>query len=125
MDNNEDTHVFGKNAHVFFTTPKKCTVSPFLQEYPEKVGVPIVTGETTVNLKHGSTVILIFGQRLWIGYCMDKTLIKPNQCRHYSIHMCNNLTDNYRELGIKIDDDLFISMVMDGSTCGFISRLPT
>ena len=95
MDNNEDTHVFGKNAHVFFTTPKKCTVSPFLQEYPEKVGVTIVTGETTVNLEHGSTVILIFGQGLWFGYSMYKTLINPNQFRYYGIPMCNGPSDNH------------------------------
>ena len=55
-------HVFGKRFFVLFTTSKKCTVSRFLPEYSEQVDVPIVTGATAVDLKHGSTEILIFGQ---------------------------------------------------------------
>ena len=62
--NNADTHVFGKDLCVFFTTSKKCTVSLFLTEYSEKVDVPIVTGATAAYLKNGSTVILIIGKGL-------------------------------------------------------------
>ena len=55
-------HVFGKRFFVLFTTSKKCTVSQFLPEYFEQVDVPIVTGATAVDLKHGSTENLLFGQ---------------------------------------------------------------
>lgn len=125
MDNHADTHVFGRNFRVFFTTSKRCTVSPFLPEYPEQLDVPIVTGATAVDLENGSTVILIFGQGLWFGDRMDKSLINPNQCRHYRIPVCDDPTDQYRILRLAIDDNLFIPMGMDGTTCGFDSRCPT
>ena len=56
---------------------------------------------------------------------MDKTLINLNHCRHYGIPMCDNPHDNNRDLCIEINDDLFIPMGMDGSTCVFIYILPT
>ena len=87
--------------------------------------MPIVTGANAVDLENGSIVILIFGQGLWFGERMDKTLIKPNQCRHYGILVCYDLTGSHRELFIEINDELFISMGIDGITCVFGSRCPT
>ena len=80
--------------------------SQFLPEYFEQVDVPIVTGATAVDLKHGSTEILIFGQGIQFIDRMDRTLIKPNQCSNYGIPVCDYLTDNHTEIGIEIDDDL-------------------
>jgi len=129
MDNHANTHIFGRNFSVYFQClkTKKCTVAPFLPEYSEQFDVPIITTGVTaaVDLKNGSTVILVFGQGLWFGERVDKSLINPNQCRHYGIPVCNDPTDKCSELGLAIDDNLFIPMDMDGTTCGFDSRCPT
>ena len=78
-----------------------------------------------MELKIGSLVILIFGQELLFGDRMNNILINPNQCRHYSIPVFDNPTNNYRELGIEINDDLFIPTGMDISNCRFSYRCPT
>ena len=52
-------------------------------------------------------------------------IINPNQCRHYDILVCNVPTDKYSELGLAIDDNLFIPTDMYGTTCGFDSSCPT
>ena len=64
MDNHADMHVVGRNFKVYFMKSKRCTVSPFLTEYSGQLGVPIVTGANTVDLKKGYTVVLIFVQGL-------------------------------------------------------------
>jgi len=74
MDYHADTHVFGRHFRVYFTTSKKCTLSPFLPEYSEQLDAPIATGAMTVDLKNGSMMILIFGQGLWFRDKMDKSL---------------------------------------------------
>ena len=43
----------------------------------------------------------------------------------FGIPVCDDPTDNYRDLGLSIYDKLFITMCMEGSTCGFDSRCPT
>ena len=87
--------------------------------------MPIVTGATLVDLENGSMLILNFGQGLWFGYRMDKIPINPNQCRHYGITIFDDPTDKYFELGLAVDDNLFVSMDMDGTTCAFYSYFPT
>ena len=93
MDNHSDTHVFGRNFRVYFTTSKRFTVSTFLPEYSKQLDVPIATGATAVDLENGSLLILIFGQGMWFGYIMDKSLINPNQYRHYGITFLDDPTD--------------------------------
>ena len=84
---------------------KRRTVSYFLPGYSKQLGVPIVTGATEVDLENGSTVVTIFGQVLWFGDRMDKSLINPNQCRHDGIPVCDDPTDNYFDLVLSIDDN--------------------
>ena len=85
MDNHADTRVFGRNFRVYFTTYKRCTGSYFITKYSEQLDVPIVTGSTAFDLENGPTVVIIFGQGLWIGDRTDKSLINPNQRRHCGI----------------------------------------
>ena len=85
MDNHADTHVFGRNFRVYFTTYKRCR----------------------------------FGDR------MENILINSNQCRNYGIPFFDDPTDNYCDIGLAIDENLFIPMGMEGTTCGFDSRFPT
>ena len=56
---------------------------------------------------------------------MYKILINPDQYRHCGIPFCDYPTDNYRDLGLAIDDNLFIPMGMEGTTCSFDSCCPT
>ena len=97
--NHADAHVFGSNFRVYFRTSKRCTVSIFLPKYSNKIDMPIVTGATAVDLENGLMVILIFGQSLWFGDRMDKSIINPNQCRHYGIPVYDDPTDKYHEIG--------------------------
>ena len=85
MDNHADTHVFGRKFRVYFTMYKLCTGSHLLPEYSEQFDVPIVAGETAVDLENGSKLVLIFGQVLCFGDRMYKSFINPKQCRHYVI----------------------------------------
>ena len=98
---------------------------PFLPNYSKKIDAPIITGATAVDLKNGLTVALIFGQGLWFGDRMDKSLINPNQYRHNKILVCDDPTDNYRDIGLTIDDNIFIPMGMEGTTYGFDSLSTT
>ena len=125
MDNHADTHCFGRNFRPLSFTSEECTVAPFLAEYSEQLNIPICTGATACTLDSGECVILVFGQGLWFGNRMDKTLLNPNQCRSFGIMICDDPTDPHRPLGIEIDNQNHIMMNMNGSTCGFITRCPT
>lgn len=125
IDNHADTICFGKNFRPIHFTSEVCSVSPFLATYDEQNDVPICTAATAYDFDDGETVILIFGQGLWFGKQMDKTLINPNQCRHFGVEICDDPMDPYRKLGITIDEDTFIPLGMEGSTCGFVTRCPS
>ena len=56
---------------------------------------------------------------------MDQSLINSNQCRHYDYQICDDSTDSHRKFGIELENDYFIPMPMNGTTCGFLSRCPT
>lgn len=125
IDNHADTICFGSNFRPVYFTSEVCHVSPFLPEYEEQTDVRICTAVTAVELDTGETVMLQFGQGLWFGNRMDRTLLNPNQCRSYGVDVCDNPTDPHRPLGIQVSDDCFVPMKMFGSTCGFISRCPS
>ena len=125
IDNHADTHCFGCNFRVLHFTTQQCTVAPFLSEYPEQMDIPICSAGTAYQLESGETVILMFGQGLWFGNRMERSLINPNQCRAFGIKICDDPTDEHRSLGIEADANSFIPMRMTGSTCGFLSRCPT
>ena len=58
-------------------------MSPFLPEYVEQINVPLFTGVNDFTLDSGEVVILEFGQGLWFGNRMEKSLINPNQCQKF------------------------------------------
>ncbi len=113
------------NFRPIYFTQKECSVSPFLSEYKEQSNVRICTGATAYTKENGEVVILIFGQGLWFGNRMDRSLINPYQCRAYGIGLCDDPTDpNGRTLGIESEDEN-IPLTMKGTTCGLMSRYPT
>ena len=101
-----------------------CSVSPFLSEYESQEDVKICSGATAFTTEEGETVILIFGQGLWFGDRMDKSLINPNQSRAYGIGVCDDPTDPYRQIGFFHDDDFF-PLHMQGTTATINTRSPT
>ena len=125
IDNHADTNVFGKNFRPIYFTSEVCKVSPFLSEYGEQDNIPICTAVTAYDTEDGETVLLEFGQGLWFGDRMDRSLINPNQSRHYGIGICDDPTDRHRSLGIEVSDDMFVPMSMSGTTCGLSTRCPT
>jgi hypothetical protein len=125
IDNHADTICFGRNFRPLYYTSSVATVSPFLAEYEAQMDVPIVTAATAYDTNAGETIILVFGQGLWFGDKMDRSLINPNQCRTFGINICDDPTDQHRNLGITLDGDYFVPMSMDGTICGFTSRCPS
>ena len=87
--------------------------------------MPIVTGETALDLENESTVVPIFEQVFGFGDRIDKSIINPNQFRHNGITFYDDPTDNYLDLELAIDDNLFIQMGIDGTTFVFDSHCPT
>ena len=125
IDSHADTHCFGRNFRPIHWTGQECSVAPFLAEYSEQMNIQICTGATAHTLDSGEMVILLFGQGLWFGDRMDKSLINPYQCRAYGIPLCDDPTDPSRRLGIEPKEDCFIQLDMQGSTCGFLTNYPT
>ena len=125
IDNHADTICFGRNFRPIYFTSEVCSVSPFLSEYDEESDIQICTAATAYNTADGETIILTFGQGLWFGERMERSLINPNQCRHFGISICDDPMDPYRQLGIEINEDYFIPLNMVGTTCAFSTRCPT
>ena len=65
------------------------------------MNVPKCTSVTALTLDSGELVILEFGQGLWVGNRMEKSLIKPNQCRKFGIQICDEPNDPHMKLGIE------------------------
>ena len=108
IDSHADTHCFGRNFRPIHWTGQECSVAPFLAEYSEQMNIQICTGATAHTLDSGEMVILLFGQGLWFGDRMDKSLINPYQCRAYGIPLCDDPTNPSRRLGIEPKEDCFV-----------------
>ena len=100
-------------------------MSPFLPEYAEQMIVPICTGVTDLTLDSGEVIILEFGQGLWFGNRMEKSLINPNQCQNVGIQTCNDPTNPHRNMGIESSEDMLISMTIEVSNRGLVTHPPT
>ena len=83
IDNHADTNCFGINFRPMYFTSDVCSVYPFLEEYAHQEDIQICTAVTAYDTDEGETIILQFGQGLWFGNRMARSLINPNQCRHF------------------------------------------
>ena len=124
VDTHADTHCFGKNFVPFAWTDLVCTITTFLSSYKVQEDIKIFSGATVVTLDTGETILIIFGQGLWFGYRMDKSLVNPNQCRSYGVGVCGNQTDPHRKLGFYHKEE-FLPLDMRRAVAGFDSRCPT
>ena len=100
-----------------------CSVSPFLSEYTTTDNVEICTAETARTRHTSQVYILVFGQVLWFGNRMYRSLINPNQCRYYGILLCDNPTDPHRTLGFHTNK-LNIPLFMEGTIATISTRCP-
>ena len=73
----------------------------------------------------GEVIIPIFGQGLWFSNRIKKALINPNQCRAFGIPIFDDPTDQHKPMGSEAHFNTHITMLMVGSTRGFITRYPT
>ena len=124
IDNHADTTCFGKNFRVISFTSEVYRVSLYLSESDSKTDIPICTAATAVDMDSGETIILEFGQGLWFGDRLNHSLINPNQCRSYGISVCDDPTDQNRDIGMELPENYFLTLRMRGSTCYFESRSP-
>ena len=101
-----------------------CTVSPFLSEYSSTENIEICTAATAWTDRNGKIYILIFGQGLWFGDRMDRSLINPNQCRSFGVSVCDDPTDPHRSLGF-YTDQVTVELYMEGTIALTQTRCPT
>ena len=124
IDNHADTHCFGKNFRPLHWSNLMCTVSPFLPEYDSTENIEICTAATAWTNENGRTYILDFGQGLWFGDRLDRSLINPNQCRAFGISLCDDPTDPHRALGFHTDEVL-IELKMNGTIATMLTHCPS
>lgn len=124
IDNHADTHCFGKNFRPLHWADMTCSVSPFLSEYSSTQDIEICTAATAWTDDNGAVFILVFGQGLWFGDRMDRSLINPNQCRAFGISVCDDPTDPHRSLGFHTEKKL-IDLTMEGTIAYTTTRCPT
>ena len=72
----------------------------------------------------GEVIIFIFGQVLWFGNRMDKSLINHNRCQSFGISICYDPINQHSPLATEADFITHTPMSMVVSTCGFITRYP-
>ena len=84
----------------------------FLPEYTEQMNAQVCACVTDLTLGSGEVVILEFGQVLWFGNRIEKSLINPNQFQKFGIKICDDPTNPHRNPGIEASEDLFILMKM-------------
>ena len=101
IDNHAHTHFFGKNSRPLSWSDLMCSVSPFISKYTTTDNVEICTAATAWTSHTGQVYISVFGQGLWFGDRMDRSLINPNQCRSCDILLCDDPTDPHRPLGFQ------------------------
>ena len=124
-DTDADTCCLGANFIVHSHTNRTAEVYSYDKNVAPKI-IPIVTGATCYNnIDSGETVILLFHESLFYGKKLDHTLINPNQIRHYGIPTWDNPFDYERNLGIEVDNDLFILFQTKGTKIYFETRTPT
>ena len=124
IDNHADTHCFGKNFRPLHWSNLMRTVSPFLPEYESAENIEIYTAATAWTNDHGKTFILVFGQGLWFGDRIDRSLVNPNQCRAFGISLCDDPTDTHRALGFHTDKVL-IELFMKGTIATMRTHCPS
>ena len=124
IDNHADTDCFGKNFRPLSWSNLMCSVYPFLSEYTTTDNVEICTAATAWTSHTGQVYILVFGQGLWFGDRMDRSLINPNQCRSYGISLCDDPTDPHRTLGFQTNT-LNIPLFMEGTIATMSTRCPS
>ena len=61
------------------------SVSPLLSEYTTTDNVELYTAASAWTRHTRQVNILLFGQGLWFGERMDRSIINPNQYRSYDI----------------------------------------
>ena len=101
-----------------------CSVSPFLSKYTNTDNVEICTAENTWKIYTGKVYILVFGQGLWFGDRMYRSLINPNQCRSFGILICDDPIDPHRPLVFQINT-LNIPLFMEGKIAKMSTRYPS
>jgi len=124
IDNHADTTCFGKNFRVISFTSEVCNVSPYLSDYDSITDIHICTAATAVDMDSGEAIILEFGQGLWFGDRLNHSLINPNQCRSYGISVCDDPTDQNRDISMELPENYFLPFQMRGTTYCFESRSP-
>ena len=126
INNRTDTSVAGANFHLIAFLGEVCDVSSFLDNYEASMNVPIATCATTVtHPDNGEERVLLINHILWFGNQMKISLLKPNQCRAYSIDLSDDQIDPKRTLGIRLSEDFFLQFQAKGWTMLFTSRFPT
>ncbi|KAI2505807.1 Reverse transcriptase (RNA-dependent DNA polymerase) [Fragilaria crotonensis] len=125
-DSNADTCCLGTNFVVLQSTYRTADVYAYDSSIKPIENVPIVTGATAYDdPTTGTTFILVFHESLYYGTALDHSLINPNQVRAYGIPLWDNPYDATHNLGIEVNEDLFIALHTAGTKIHFRTRVPS
>ena len=75
LDSHADTIIAGKNCLALSYSGRVCDVSAYSEDYPPRVGVPVVSAATGYTTANGDNYILIFNEILSIPD-LDHLLVK-------------------------------------------------
>ena len=127
IDNHADTCCFDANFTPLYFTGQVCDVSPFSNECSSMLNVKVCAAAIAWDDPiTGHTSVLKFHQGLWFGSKFPNSLINPNQCRLFSIFLCNDPFDPHCKMEMyDTETGTVIPLAMHGSTCHFELWAPT
>ena len=127
LDSHADTSALGPNWVILEDTGKRCSVSPFSDQYEARRDVAVVTAATKYTHPFtGRAYILVLNEGLWFGEEIEHSLLNPNQLRAYGCKVNDDPTDRKRPFGLKAPEtDVSIPFYMDGTIVNFESMVPT
>jgi hypothetical protein len=129
IDSRTDTMCCGKGFIPVSEIDQVCDVLGFYPEIAPIKDVPIHTCATAFDHPDGETVILVFGQALYLGDAMEHSLLSPNQVPSFNHQLCLNLkqfTNGTSVHGILVEsEDTVLSFNMYGCISYLPIRTPT
>ena len=130
LDSHADTCLAGRNFIAYEFTDQSVSIHGFDDNSNPVKNVPVATCMTAITLPDGETVILVVHQALYLGEKQKHSLLCPNQLRKHGVRVDDcprhlSLGMNSKHSITVLQDDLEISLEMDGVISFFNSHQPT
>ena len=124
LDSHADTIIAGKNCLTLSYSGRVCDVSAYSEDYPPRVGVPVVSAATGYTTANGDNYILIFNEALSIPD-LDHSLVNPNQLRYHGVMVQDNPFSDIPMMITAANDKFQACLLSKGTVIYFDSWLPS